>query len=163
MHHNHNANPRSVLSLLAEGTQFLVHVLRFRCYWKIFAHEIIHNHLTTLTPVHTGMEDSTAYSVRRLSSGHATGSIYMKGGKPHWCTIYRLADLHVTTYPSSTKGPFFENSFFFSLKALFCATIKIIRQETSSIAVLKHFTNYVHSIHETKYFTVSQQQKFYKI
>jgi len=45
--------------LLAEGTQFLAHVFRFRLHLKICVHEIIHNHLTTLTRKHTGVEDST--------------------------------------------------------------------------------------------------------
>lgn len=108
--HNHNATLRNTVSLLAQSTQFLARVCRFRWYLKTCVHEIINNHLTTLTRKHTGMEDSTCSqygdSLRAIwpvrSTWRAVSLIF--------CTICRLVDLHVTTYPSSTKGPFVENS-----------------------------------------------------
>jgi len=108
--HNHNATLRNVISLIAEGTQFLARVSRFRLYLKICVHEIIRNHLITLTRKHTGMEDST-----RSQYGNSLWAIWpvrctWRAVNLIFCTICRLLDLHVTTYPSSTKGPFVENS-----------------------------------------------------
>jgi gamma-glutamyl-gamma-aminobutyrate hydrolase PuuD len=63
------------------GTQSLAHVLRFRLHLKICVLEINHNHLTALARKRTEVEDSTAYSVRQLSPGYMTSSIYMKGSE----------------------------------------------------------------------------------